>query len=207
VNTNLPQKVTVTDTVCRSTVLGRALKRHAVFGPVNLSRFCERRFRWEHNAKAGVYLWTVALPDGAHKVWYVGQTIGSFRSRIRSEIWPEYFGRDQLDLDEYVQGRQVFLCGTAPTREYVGKLCERTELLLIPMEPEDSPLLASGPRRSLFKPAESAVLRQLCKDAELERFLWNRSEFGRGVELREPRYPCFLDCPVLIRGLEGRIDG
>lgn len=175
--------------------------------------FLQRGFKSEFNWKSGVYLWCIRLPDDSYKVNYVGQTIGYFRTRIQQEAaWDYYNIQERTNLDEFAMGRRVpDPCCELSTEEYFQKSRKLTQLFFIPLQSSDSPLdeftghSRHGRRRnrSIYKPLESAILRQLQKNDELWRFVWNR----RGIELHEPKYPCILECDYVIRGIIGKIGG
>ena len=152
-------------------------------------------------------MWSVRLPDSSFQIWYVGQTIRSFRQRLLEERrWDVNENHLRLDLGAYARGRMVRIEGCHLTaKEYFDQFYRTTELFFVPMNDADSPLFEARRRRpDLFKPAESAILRELRKNQELWRFTWN--SIKRGVEMDEPRYPCTLDCPESIRGLKEKID-
>lgn len=193
----------------------RAVPTHNLFGPYNLQEFLARGFRCIHNAESGVYLWTVHLADGSYKICYVGQTISSFRKRILEECsWSKRNETVTHDLDAYARGRLVEVASGHPLAEdYLASFRALTFLFFMPLTPGDSPIRAreavvAGAKEvvrnhSLYKPHESAILRQLYKTRELASFLLNR----RGIELHAPKYPCVLNCNAAILGLGGHLEG
>ena len=185
-----------------------SIAHHQVFGPINLHEFCQRGYRCRHNSESGVYLWCVRLPERSFKIRYVGQTIGRFRQRILDERgWDVSSNPQRLDRDEYAKGR-IVLCDDCclAAREYIDASYRLTWLFFIPMRQSDSPLYGTGhSRQNLFKPAESAILRQLQNDPELWSFTWNSTK--RGVELHSPKYPCALEYEATILGLGHSLAG
>lgn len=185
------------------------MKSHRVVGPENLRQFLSRRYRCEFNELQGVYLWTVRLASGDHKVCYVGQSIGPFRTRLLAERrWDLNSNPAWFDLGAYARGERVACAPHSDRSRYIDDSYGLTWAFFIPLNPGDSPFQGESSRnRSLYKPLESAILRRLDSQRQLRPFVYNFTPQGRGVEMHEPKYPCSLVCTSRILGVLGELPG